>query len=316
MLPSPSVSIAQAVASPYDELVATSPQGSVFCASWWLDAVAPGRWDAHEVEENGRVVAAWPTIVRHTRVGDVHAGAPLTPFLGPLFPPGEGARRRSRELKLVETLLEQIGPFAHLEARCNPAFDYWTPLRWHGFSQTTNYTWRLPDLTDLDAVFAGFRENIRGHVRAAEKNGTTVEEGSLADLLDVHRRRFARDPEGIDRIDAAAAQRSARTILVARDAEGTARAAGYFVHDRRFTTYLLAATDAEVRGAASAVLWDAIKRASERGNGFDFEGSMLRHVESFVRSFGGVPTPYSIVWRTRSRAVGAARVARRALRRR
>ena len=162
--------------------------------------------------------------MRSTRVGDVHAGAPLTPFLGPLFPPGEGARRRSRELKLVDELLE--------------------------------------------------------------------------------------------RIDAAAAARGARTILIARDADGSARAGGYFVHDDRFTTYLLAATDAEVRGAASAVLWEAIRRASRRGTGFDFEGSMLRRVESFVRSFGGVPTPYSIVWRTPSRAVGAARVAKRALRRR
>ena len=314
MVPSPTVSITQAVASRYDELVATSPQGSVFCTSWWLDAVAPGRWHAHELEENGRVVAAWPTVVRRTRVGDVHTGAPLTPFLGPLLPPGEGARRRSRELKLVESLLERIGAFAHLEARCNPAFDYWTPLRWHGFAQTTNYTWRLPDLRDLDAVFAGFRENIRGHVRAAEKNAMTVGDGSLDDFLDLHRRRFSRDPEGIGSIDAAAAPRHARTILIACDAGGTARAGGYFVHDSRFTTYLLAATDAEVRGAASAVLWEAIKRAAERGTAFDFEGSMLRHVESFVRSFGGVPTPYSIVWRTPSRALGVARTAKRALR--
>ena len=192
----------------------------------------------------------------------------------------------------------------------------WTPLRWHGFRQTTNYTWRLLDLSDLDAVFAGFRENIRGHVRAAEKSGTTVAEGTLDDLLQVHRRRFARDPRGIERIDAAASPRAARTILIARDTDGGARAAGYFVHDDRFTTYLLAATDAEVRGAASLVLWEAIKRASERGTAFDFEGSMLRHVESFVRSFGGVPTPYSVVWHTPSAAFSLARTVKRALARR
>src|SRR5207248_1527589 len=92
-----------------------------------------------------------------------------------------------------------------------------------------------------DAVFAGFRENIRGHVRAAEKNGMTVEEAELEDLLAVHRRRFAREPQGIARIDAAARERAARTVLVARDADGTVRAAGYFVHDERYTTYLLAA---------------------------------------------------------------------------
>lgn len=315
MVPSRPVSTAQAVASPYDELVATSPQGSVFCTSWWLDAVAPGSWSTHELEENGRVVAAWPTVVRRTRVGEIHGGAPLTPFLGPLLPPGEGARRRSRELKLVEALLERIGTYAHLESRCNPAFDYWTPLRWHGFEQTTNYTWRLPDLGDVDAVFSGFRENIRGHVRSAEKNGMSVDEGTLDEFLDIHHRRFSRDPVGIRAIDAAASSRSARTILIARDADGQARAGGYFVHDERFTTYLLAATDAEVRGAASLVLWEAIRRTAERGAGFDFEGSMLRQVESFVRSFGGVPTPYSIVWHTPSAVMRAARSVKRTLRR-
>jgi hypothetical protein len=174
----------------------------------------------------------------------------------------------------------------------------------------------LPDVSDLDAVFARFRENIRGHIRAAEKGGLSVVDGTLEDLLDVHRRRFARDPNGIRRIDGAAAAHDARTILVARDADGLARAAGYFVHDRRYTTYLLAATDAKVRGAAAVVLWEAIKRASARGTAFDFEGSMLRHIESFVRSFGGVPTPYSIVWRTASARLALARTLKRALKRR
>jgi hypothetical protein len=299
----------------YDDFVAASPQGSVFCNSWWLDAVAPGRWRAHELSDGDRILAAWPTVVDETPFGDIHRGAPLTPFLGPLFPPGEGARRRSREIKLVEQLLERIGPFAHLEARCNPGFDYWTPLRWHRFQQTTNYTWRLPDLLDLEAVFAGFRENIRGHVRAAEKNGMTVAEVELEDFLELHRRRFARDPQAIEQIDAAASRHGARIVLVARDADGHARAGGYFVHDARFTTYLLAATDAEVRGAASLVLWEAIKRAAERGTAFDFEGSMLPHVEPFVRSFGGVPTPYSIVWKTPSPPLRVLRFAKRTLRR-
>jgi hypothetical protein len=318
MVPSRPVNIAppRSASTGYDAFVAASPQGSIFCTSWWLDAVVPGGWRSHEVRDGDRIAAAWPTVFERTRLGLVHRGAQLTPYLGPLFPPGEGARRRSRELKLVDDLLEEIGPFAHLEARCNPAFDYWTPLRWHGYRQTTNYTWRLPDLSDLEAVFAGFRENIRGHVRAAERSGTVVAEGTLEDLLDVHRRRFERDPHGIDRIEAAASIRDARTILIARDADGRARAAGYFVHDERFTTYLLAATDAEVRGAAALVLWEAIKRASDRGTAFDFEGSMLRHVESFVRSFGGVPTPYSIVWRTPSASMAVARTVKRTLARR
>ena len=42
---------------------------------------------------------------------------------------------------------------------------------------------------------------------------------------------------------------------------------------------------------------------------------MLPHVEPFVRSFGGVPTPYSIVWKTPSPPLRVLRFAKRTLRR-
>jgi hypothetical protein len=319
----PDPALAPGAGGAYDELVSRSPQGSVFASSWWLDAVAPGTWRAHALERGGEVVAAWPTVVRAGRFGNVHVAPPLTPYLGPLLTPGEGAHRRSREIDQVEALLELLGSFAHLEASCSPAFDYWTPLHWQGFRQTSHYTWRLSDLRDRDAVFAGVRENVRREVRKARKRGLTVAEGSLADYLRVHddtavrqgRERVARVNEAVlARIDAAAGPRGARTILLARDADGRVHAGGYFVHDARWTYYLLGGSDAELRtsGGASLLIWGAIERAGGRGTGFDFEGSMLRHVERFVRSFGGVPTPYSLVRRTRSRPFAAARALKRA----
>lgn len=302
----------------YDELVARSPQGSIFATSWWLDAVAPGSWRAHELEKGDELVAAWPTVVRPGRWGELHGGARLTPFLGPLLPPGEGARRRSREIEAVEALLERIGGFAYLEARCHPAFDYWTPLSWHGFTQTTRYTWRLPDLEDVEATFKGFRENVRGHIRAAEKRGLSVEDAPLEAFLALHEQRAAAqedwsttDRQTVERIESACRERDARTILLARDPDGQARAGALVVYDGRFAYYLMSATDGEVRGSAALVVWKAVKRAAERGVGFDFEGSMLPHVEPFVRGFGGVSTPYSVVRRTASRGFALERAAKR-----
>src|SRR5947209_4636904 len=124
----------------YDQLVESSPQGTLFCTSWWLDAVAPGRWQPNELAEDGAVVAAWPTVVRKGRFGVEHGGAPLTPWLGPLFGPD---LRRSLEDEITGRLLERIGSYAQLTARCSPAYDYWTPLYWRGFTQTTRYTWRI-----------------------------------------------------------------------------------------------------------------------------------------------------------------------------
>ena len=308
----------------YDELVNASPQGSVFSSSWWLDAVAPGAWRPNVVESRGTLVAAWPTVARPGRWGAVHGGAPITPYLGPLLSPGEGVHRRSREGEQLDLLLERLGEFAHLEARCNPTFDYWTHLHWQGFTQTTHYTWRLSDVSDPERAFAGVRENVRREIRKARKHGLAVADGTLADYLRVHEDAAAeqgrRDEAGanrplIERVDAAAAERGARDILLARDVEGRVHAGAYFVHDARWTYYLLGGSDPAVRtsGAASLVMWTAIERAGTRGTGFDFEGSMLRHVERFVRAWGGAPTPYSIVRRTPSQAFAAERAVKRAL---
>jgi Acetyltransferase (GNAT) domain len=299
----------------YDLLVERSPQGSVFAASWWLDAVAPGGWRMNCAEKGEELVAAWPTLVRRGRFGTMHVGAALCPFLGPLLPSGEGHRRRSREIEAIGLLLDAIGSYAHLEARCNPAFDYWTPLRWRGFRQTTLYTWRLDELGDLDAVFAGFGEKARGHIRAAEKRGVVVGDAGLDEFLELHEKRGRRPhTAAVRRVDAAASERGARDILVARGPSGVPCAGCYLVHDGRHTYFLMSATTGEVRGAGSAVVWEAIKRAAARGNGFDFEGSVLPHVEPFVRSFGGTPTPYSIVRHTPSRGLRVERTLKRAVR--
>ena len=308
----------------YDALVQRSPQGSVFALSWWLDAVAADAWEPHVVEAGGEPAAAWPSAVHGSRWGRLLASPPLTPFLGPLLPPRVG-RSRSREIKLLEGLVKAAGGAAHIEARCSPGFDYWTPLSWHGFTQTTRYTWRLDELRDTEAVFRAMRENVRRHVRNARKRGVTIETAGLSDFLGVHAATVGRKGLGevaavsrqaLARVEAAASAREARTILVARGEDGHVHAGGYFVHDWRYVYYLMGGSDPEHRssGASSLLLWSAIGQAAERGLGFDFEGSMLRPVEEFFRAFAGVPAPYSVVRRTTSAGLRAERAVKRHLR--
>lgn len=315
----------------YDAFVADSSQGTLFCRSWWLDATAgPGCWRHADVcDEDGRLVATWPAALRHTRYGDVLTGAPLTPYLGPLLSAGEGRQRRSREVDQLERLADSLTPYAHVDARCSPRLDYWTPLAWHGFSQTSHYTWRLEDVSDEEATFAGLQNSVRRQVAKAERLGLVVEPGSMDDLVVLQRQTFERQeaagtgpPEAlVRRIAAAVEAHDAGEILVARDDAGQVHSASLFVHDERTTWYLLGASDTELRasGSASLLMWEGIRRAGVRRTAFDFEGSMLRHLERFVRNFGGEPVPYSIVrhtpslqWRCR---VAGGRLAHRALRR-
>lgn len=300
--------------SEYDAFVAASPQGTVFCRSWWLDATAgAGRWRHADIRDaDGRLVATWPAAVRQTRFGDVLTGAPLTPYLGPLLSAGDGRQRRSREVDQLERLVEALGPYAHVDARCSPLLDYWTPLAWHGFSQTTHYTWRLDDVADEEATFARLRDSARRQVAKAQRLGLVVAPGSADDLVTLQRHTFARQEDAgpgpqealVRRIAAAAVDHGCGEILVARDGDGRAHSASLFVHDDRTTWYLLGGSDTELRasGSASLLMWEGIRAAGARGTAFDFEGSMLRHVERFVRTFGGEPVPYSILRHTPSAA--------------
>ncbi len=308
----------------YDALVAGSPQGSVFSASWWLDAVAAGAWQPHVVEE-GDLIAAWPTIVRSSRWGPVHLGAPLSPFLGPLLPEADGGKRRwTTAEKSLELLLDALAPYAHLEARCHPSFNYWTPLAWHGFSQTTNYTWRLHDLSDLGAAEAAMRPNIRGDIRKARKQGVEVTQEGVAEFLELHAastqglEQLALDTRHtLERVDEPARERGSRRVLMARGVDGKAHAGGYFVQDERAVYYLAGASDATLRssGATSLLIWTAIEFAAEFGLAFDFEGSMIPSIERFFRAFGGAPTAYSVVRHTPRAGLRGERALKRTLRR-
>ncbi len=317
--------------APYDAFVAASPQGTLFCRSWWLDATAgPGHWRHADVcDADGRLVATWPAALRHTRFGDVLTGAPLTPYLGPLLSAGDGRQRRSREVDQLERLAHALRPYAHVDARCSPRLDYWAPLAWHGFSQTSHYTWRLEDVSDEEATLARLQSSARRQVSKAQRLGIVVEGGSVDDLVALQRQTFERQeaagagpPEAlVRRIAAAVDDHHAGEILVARDDTGRAHSAAMFVDDESTTWYLLGASDTELRasGSASLLMWEGIRRAGVRCTAFDFEGSMLRHLERFVRNFGGEPVPYSIVrhtpslqWRGR---VAGGRLARRVLHR-
>ena len=101
------------------------------------------------------------------------------------------------------------------------------------------------------------------------------------------------------RLDAACAARGARATLFAQDEAGRVHAVAYIVWDAHAAYYLLGGGDPDLRtsGAASLLMWEAILRSRAVTDVFDFEGSMLKPVERFFRSFGARQAPYLYVSR-------------------
>ncbi|MCW2921748.1 MAG: hypothetical protein JWL76_1622 [Thermoleophilia bacterium] len=316
----------------YETLLERSRQRSVFAESWWLDAStgSPDGWRPNLLlDAEGVARAAWPLPTRTTAQGAIATGAPYTPFLGPQLPDRNlsGVARVSADSELVRELAKQLDSYAHVEAACMPEFDYWTPLAWHGYEQTSRTTWRIAADATPDGVRAGMRKGTRSALTAAERDGLVVESGTIEELLAACEATFAAQDIAdvpartvLERVARAATQRDRGEILTVRTADGELASAGLFVFDDRLTYNLANGRIASsgATGAPTALIWHAIGRALERGTGFDFEGSMLEPVERFVRGFGGEPRAYSVVRRSSaawSKVVARKRLAKRVLRR-
>jgi len=310
--------------------------GPLFHQPLWLDAVAPAAWGAVEVDDGGMVVtggaappaARLPYVIRRGRIGQRVVGMPsLTPSLGPWFAPldGKPSTRLARQHELTAALIEGLPPFDVFEQRCHRSITNWLPFYWRGFEQTTRYTYVLENLSDLDAVWHGLRENIRREIRKAERRvvirgdgirGDGGDDRGADDLFDLCRATFRRqgrpvpfDRQTLLRVDRACRDHTCGRLLFAEDAAGRVHAGLLVVWDDLAAYYLVAGADPDLRtsGAASLLLWEAIRLASAVTRAFDFEGSMLAPIERFFRAFGAEQAPYFHLSKVGPRWLRAAR---------
>jgi hypothetical protein len=283
------------------EKIATD--GHIFRRPWWLDAVAPGRWEEVTVKKGEELVARLP-FVAEKRFGLTSlVMPPLTQTLGPWLRPSEAkyAKRLANEKDLMTELIEKLPPHDRFSQSFHFSVTNWLPFYWKGFDQTTRYTYRLEDLSDPDLLWSGFAENVRRAVRKAEKAVITRTDLEVDEFIKLNELTFSRQgmkspysPGLVKRIDAACAEHGARKIFFAEDAAGKVHAAVYVIWDGASAYNLMLGSDPEVRGsgASSLVMWEAIKFASTVTGSFDFEGSMIESVERSFRSYGAKQVPY------------------------
>lgn len=290
---------------------------SIFQQPWWLDAVAPGRWDEARVTSDGDLLARLPYVVsRRGALTTLHSAA-LTKMLGPWIRPSEAKYTNALgdEIELMTELIGQLPRHDVFRQAFAPEVSNWLAFHWAGFAAAAAITYRLNDLDDLDAIWRGMRENIRREIRKAERRVEIVDDLGLDRFVALADATFARqgmdrgfDAATLARIDAACERRGARRILFAIDERGRVHAAAYFVWDENVAYYLLGGGDPELRtsGASSLLLWRGIQQAAETSRVFDFEGSMLAPVERFFRAFGARQTPYLVLTRRSRRATALA----------
>ena len=274
-----------------------------------------------EEKEGDTVVGAMPYLIRR-RLGFRFVLQPqLTQYNGPWYnyaflPEGyTESQRMEFEKKVADKLLLHLQrlKLAYYQQNFAPAVTNWLPYHWWGYSQTTRYTYRLEELSDLEAVFARFDRHHRANkIRQAEKLLCVDPSMTPAQFEAYHQDYWSRKgkgdvlPEGlITRIAEAAIQRGQGAILCLRDKEtGELMGARFVAWDGRCAYSLLSALTMgrHPNGTSPMLFWECLKLAAEHGaRSFDFEGSMDMNIEQSYRLYGAVQTPYHQIFKSNSR---------------
>lgn len=280
-----------------------SPMNNIFEQSWWLDAVEGNGWDVITIEENDKIVARWPFVLKQNLLFKQIKMPKLTQTLGIWLSPEMNSNKDKLSLqkKIIYELIEKIPKTQYFKIRLDSSFQYFLPFYWKGFSIKPLVTYKINDLQNLDEVYANFDKTAKKNIRSAEKKVIIKDDLDIQVLIDMmdttfkaQNRKAPNSPELILNIDKACKKNNASKFLAAVDVDGNIHACSYFVYDENTCYYLISGSDPKYRtsGAQSLILWEAIKFASTVSKKFDFEGSMIEGIEKFFRQFGGKPITY------------------------
>ena len=177
------------------------------------------------------------------------------------------------------------------------------PFAWDDFKVIPNYTYIIPLSQTTDEIWAAMSPERRNDIKKAEKDSIVVKREEDMNVV------LSMVNSSLDRKDSNSYNDQIKKIMFSFAKPGNAFAfaaykdnipvaASFCIHDKKKTYYLLGGYDSRNRhgGAGAACIWESIKLSREMGiEEFDFEGSMIKPVESFFRGFGGNITPYFTV---------------------
>ncbi len=287
----------------WDEFVNDSPQGDLFCYSWWLEAVTRGDFKIIVVTENNRIASG--IILPFFGAGRINEPY-LTRTGGVLYgkPGNESPRKRlSMERGWLNALLDQVDAGRVVQMCMHHNFKDWLPFRWRGYSQTTRYTYILDyEKSRIDDIFRNIAKDQREVIRRAVRNNIRVEETDDLALAYAYsclsfrrqNKKFPYPLSDVERLDEAVKAKGRRAIFKSVDAQQNVHAVFYVVYDEKSAYCLLSGGDPLLRsqGGHTLIIWHVIKYFSDKVRILNFGGSDIQPIEKHLRSFGGTQTQY------------------------
>ena len=289
----------------WNNFVDISPQGSIFAKTFYLDAIG-FRYKIGVLLKKD-IIQGGIVFIRNEIY--LYSNPLFAKYLGVLLRPIDGkyVNRLNTEKKIIELLVLNIKWCKSFDYTFHPQFNNWLPFYWNGYRQVTRYTYRIYNIEKYDEVYANMHSRVRKNIRKAEKNNIRIQyDIPLEDFYKVNRLTYERQGGAIPYSFAflkkyynSLIKEKVIRLLGAVDDKNCYHAVCGIVYDKNSSYFILNGSNPNVKNveANTLLVVNTIKYASKVSKIFDFEGSMIKPIESFYRGFGGVLTPYYNIWK-------------------
>lgn len=290
----------------WDQLVAMSPQGTLFHQVCWLRALGESFGILGCFDRVAELVGGIPAL--YTRRFSFSFLRPpyFLPYSGPVVRKikGKHFNKLSTYKKIVEPLAQGlVDAFLFVRINMHYAVNDIQPFLWQKFVPLVRYTY-LVDLEDLDVAFKELDVDRRNDIRRGERDGLACEQSeNIEEFMPLLLRSL--QAQGIswseqrvkqfrDCFSASSLMGRGRLFLVRNDSD-TLLGGAWLVWDQHRSYYLLTGMDRELAGrtAIPTLVWHMMRYTREvlGLKWFDFDGADVPQIEAFVRAFGGHLVP-------------------------
>ena len=287
----------------YIEWVGQQEYIPIYMMPWWMDAVCAGKmWDVLLAEdENGRILGAMPYLLRK-RAQFRYIIMPQQTQIGGLWVTAEVTADKWKTAEVCRQIKEQLDGMhlAYYYQQYLPGSLCVDAMRGLGFKTQERVTYRVDDLSDIEALVASFSKNKRRQLQKAQ--GLHVERGmNPEDFYRFHRqclqsrkRKISYTREFLLVLERKAKRLGQCEILSICNEEGQPYAAAFLVWDKHYMYFLIPTYDPAFHdsGAGALLVLEAMKLAREKHVHFDFEGSLEKGTAEHYKQFGSTPVKY------------------------
>lgn len=296
----------------WDAFVESSPQGSIFSKTNFL--IAAGIDFKIGLAVSGGKIQGGIALPRGL------LGLNTTPLWakhhGPILRPIESgvARALSTTKEILEVLIDGIDGVSSFDYNFDPRFQYLLPFQWSGYRHEVRFTYRFSTIPSESSLLIAADGRVGNTVRKATKNGLRfVEDVSIEELYSLqektYRRQGTKPPQKLGSFfRTASSLKAAKMFLTvgAIDENDRVHAAAGILYDRNCSYLLFNGVNYDLTdlGGNSFLLFHFITRAHHFSKTFDFEGSSIKPIERFYRSFGAELSPYYRVYKPTIKTLG------------